>query len=179
MSRWLTARVLNATAALLAALALLLAVWPARGDVPAAALKLPAVTTSAPPASLPAAERESMAAQIVATNLFSPTRRAPRSRFVPPGQEIMADAPPVGVSDVASTPLQLLAIMSVDGVTRALVQPDDADSTPRLVGVGERVGRYRLLRIGADRIELTSSSGTRIVRLSRKTPADSSETPAP
>jgi hypothetical protein len=117
---------------------------------------------------------------LVATNLFSGSRRAPRERFRVPG--LAADDVPTtamldstSTSSVATGP-QLYGIVSLDGQTRALVQIA-SDSTPRLVAEGARLGSWRVGRIGADRIELLSSSGTRIVRLSRRSTPDSAEPP--
>jgi hypothetical protein len=65
-------------------------------------------------------------------------------------------------------------VLEVDGSRRALLQVDSADSVPRVVGLGDRLGGYRVRRILADRVELSSASGTRIVRLQRRPESDSS-----
>jgi hypothetical protein len=69
----------------------------------------------------------------------------------------------------------LQGVMTLDGVARALMRFPGADSVPKLVQVGDRVSGYRVRRIGADRVELSSSAGTRTVRLLRRVPSDSGE----
>lgn len=164
-------------ALLLALAAAIVLVWPA-------AVTIPAVERSAPtppvrPAVAPPSD--SLRDAIVATNLFSGSRRAPRERFRLPGTEPLAPLPtePLPLPPGASEPMvgpQLFGIVQVDGTARALLQVQ-SDLPPRLVAVGDRVGGWRVQRIAADRIELQSSSGTRTVRLSRRSPSDSSGSP--
>lgn len=162
------------TVALAAAVAL---VWPARVSLPTATRPIP--TPPARPTGLAAGD--SLREVIVATNLFSGSRRAPRERFRLPGTEPIVEMPAVpaapgaGEADADVGP-QLFGIVQVDGSPRALLQIR-SEAPPRLLGVGDRVGGWRVQRIVADRVELQSSSGTRIVRLSRRSPSDSSGFP--
>lgn len=126
---------------------------------------------------------DSLAVRLVETNLFSATRSTPRERFVAPGQSPV-DA--VGSSDPYLTPpaidtdseLRVVGIVSVNGQRRALVDAGAADSTTRLMDVGDRIAGYRVRRIGADLVEFISPSGARTVRLSRTQSPDSSESPS-
>jgi hypothetical protein len=113
-----------------------------------------------------------LAERVTQANVFSASRRAPRERFVLPGQESMAVA--ASLYDTGDSGPQLYGIVMVDGARRALLQVGDADSVPRLVGAGDRLQGYRVRTIDADRVELTSAAGSRIVRLSRRAPSDSS-----
>lgn len=120
-----------------------------------------------------AAQADRHAATIVRTNLFSASRRAPRVRFTLPGQETTSEplaAPPVPAD--ADGP-ELQGVLTVNGMRLALLRVPGVDSVPRVVRVGDRVGGYRVRAIGADRVELSAVSGTRIVRLRRKFPSDS------
>jgi hypothetical protein len=110
---------------------------------------------------------------IVRTNLFSATRRAPRVRFVLPGQEpAMATPMETPVTSASDAPA-LLGVLTVNGIRSALLSVPGSDSIPRVVRTGERIGGYRVRVIGADRVELSSVSGTRTVRLRRSFPSDS------
>lgn len=174
-ARWPRALVTPAgvelVAALLALGAAAVLVWPVSVAVPAASRAMPR-----PPARPPAIVAvDSTTGAIVATNLFSGSRRAPRERFRLPGTEPVAEVPgaslTAGAPDTDAGP-QLVGVVLGPGVSRALVQLA-SDSTPRLLVVGDRIGRWQLRRIGSDRVELSSASGTRTVRLSRRSPSDS------
>jgi hypothetical protein len=69
---------------------------------------------------------------------------------------------------------QLFGIVSVGGTPRALLQLRSPAEPPRLLGVGDAFGGVRVVRIAGDRVVISSSSGTRTLRLSRVVP-DSSE----
>lgn len=134
--------------------------------------------TVLPPDSTPfTANRraDSNAVRMVRANLFSATRQAPRSRFVLPGQELPPDLAVVPTAPIVGDDVVLQGVMTLDGVARALLRFPGADSVPKLVQVGDRVSGYRVRRIGADRVELSSSAGTRTVRLLRRVPSDSGE----
>lgn len=171
-------RVLETTAALLSVLGVALLVWPV-GRVSPSAAAANSATVSAPNAtSRSSAEGDALAEQIVNTNLFSATRRAPRERFVLPGTTTMPDPstyllPPGTVMDAGPV---LYGIVTVDGTRRALLQLHP-DSAPRVAAVGQRLAGYRVRAIGADRVELSSSSGSRVVRLSRAVPDSSGTLP--
>lgn len=119
------------------------------------------------------ARGDSLATRIVNSNLFSASRRAPRDRFVLPGQEPVPSSIPSPMVDVPYDAPVLQGVMVVDGVRRALLRFPGTDSVPRIVVVGERVAGYRVRSLGSDRVELSSSGGTRTVRLVRRSSADS------
>lgn len=172
-------RVIDAAAVLCIAATLVLLLWPVRPQPRELALALP---TAAPiPAAIAA---DSSAERIVATNIFSSSRRAPRTRFVPPGTEQanMSEMMPVGDSDAASgtgsesfSAPRLFGIIVQDGVRRALLQLPGSDSVPRLLAVGERQSGYRVVSIAADRVVLASASGSRTVRMVSRSSSDSLE----
>lgn len=169
--RALTPTALEMGAILIAVVGVALLVWPARATVPPYNRSIPSAPTLAvtTPAEFPARD------SIVTANLFSGSRRAPRERFRLPGTEVYVDPIPVTPAVGADAPdvgPELFGIVTTDGTPRALVQIA-RDSTPRLVAVGEVIGRWRVQQIGADRAVLSSSVGTRIVRLSRRAPSDS------
>lgn len=175
--RW-TPRLLDGVSAMLAVAALVALLWPGAPTATPRTVHMPPVAPD--DAALPA-DADSLAVRLVATNPFSTTRRTPRERFVAPGQTA-ADVPaipdpyaPPGSRTAGDDGPRVVGIVRVDGVRRALIDAGTADSTPRLLQVGDRLAGYRVRRIGADAVELSSSSGTRTVRLSRRPPSDSSE----
>jgi len=133
------------------------------------------VVVSPSPQGRPATDTraDSVAGIIVRTNLFSASRHTPRVRFVLPGQEPTATAPVMDPMTPPSSAPELQGVLMVNGIWRALLLLPGADSVPRVVQTGDRVGGYRVRAVGADRVELSSGSGTRIVRLRRKLPSDS------
>ena len=132
-------------------------------------------------ATAEAGQVEALRRAMVQTNLFSASRREPTARFVAPGAEptpsmpLAVDAGPAGLEPpTPDTELQLFGIVSGDGGAKALIQLPVAGAPPRLLGVGESMGGVRVLRIAGDRVVISTSSGTRTLRLSRVVP-DSSE----
>ena len=188
-----SARVLDVFAAVCVIVAVLLFVWPTpSGSVPAAAAREPARSpaspalppiTAEPAALLPDAgnESDSLIAVIVNGNVFSATRRAPRTRFLPPNEQAMvAESPPAyGASTIADPSRDSLpalsGIVAVDGERRALLQMVASDEAPRLYRVNETHAGYRVVQIGPDMVVLASRAGTRTLRLSRSAPPDSLE----
>lgn len=180
-SRQAVPRLLEWGAAALALIGAALLLLPV---TPSTAVRAPAVP-SGPAPEVARMARDSSASVIVQTNLFSGSRRAPRERFRAPGTVPETDpllAPALSgtlAADSLSVPTspsgpQLFGIVVVDGQPRALVQIA-ADSVPRLVERGARIGAWRVGRIFADRVELQSSAGVRIVRLARRSSPDSVE----
>lgn len=166
-----TPRVLYVLAAVLVVSGAVLLLLPVGETAPSSLTVLPADGTP-----FPANRRaDSNAVRMVRANLFSATRQAPRSRFVLPGQELTPDLTAVPTAPVVSDDVALQGVVTLDGVARALIRFPGADSVPKLVQVGDRVSGYRVRRIGADRVELSSSAGTRTVRLLRRVPSDSGE----
>jgi hypothetical protein len=186
MTRPATVPLLHALAAMLIAGAVLLALLPAPSHVPPTPPRLP-VSSDATGSStaMQATSADDRAEQIVNTNLFSASRRAPRVAFVAPGLfDSNASVPgDGGVADAtaampASPELVLEGIVVRDGEPRALLRVAVGDpetpATPRLVAPGDRVGAYRVRSIGHDHVVLASASGVRTLRLQRQLPSDSS-----
>lgn len=170
-AQWFTPRALERVAAVCVIGAAALLVWPARVTITPASRPAPTLLTSAASAAAPDLSA------LAANNPFSPTRRTPAQRFVAPGAEPAPDAAMTTAPEASSPPVsdapQLLGVLRVDGAARALVQIA-ADSTPRLVGIGARIGRWRVDAIDRTHITLVSAAGSRIVRLARPTLPDSS-----
>lgn len=151
---------------------------------------------------LGAAADDSTEAGIIGGNLFSSSRRAPTTRFVPPGSETALGMGPVPASMMGSNGMgssdassgsgggtaadsssggaqdntdavpALYGIVSIDGARRALLALR-AGEAPRLLTAGESHAGYRVLAIETDRVTLQSTRGTRTVRLASP-PHDSS-----
>ena len=188
---WRGYRVLDALAVVGGLLTVLLLVLPASVTDAPDRPRLPAVPNAASGegreeimrqrATAEAGQVEALRRAMVQTNLFSASRREPTARFVAPGAEptpampLAVDAGPAGLEPpTPDTELQLFGIVSGDGGAKALIQLPVAGAPPRLLGVGESMGGVRVLRIAGDRVVISTSSGTRTLRLSRVVP-DSSE----
>jgi len=181
MSGWRGYRVLDVMSAACGVIATVLLVWPASTAVtPETVHVTTPVGAQSGPSERAAATIDSLARVIVRTNTFSASRREPTARFVAPGSESAQMVPvPVPGGDVpepgdGEAGPQLFGIVSVGGTPRALLQARSASEPPRLLGVGESFGGVRIVRIAGDRVVISSSSGTRTLRLSRVVP-DSSE----
>lgn len=184
-------RLLDIFAAVCATVAVLLLVWPTpSGEVATASAREPSARGSAPalptePAALVAEparpEGDSLIAVIVNGNVFSPTRTAPRTRFVPPTERAMVVESPSGYGASAPAPASgdslpmLSGIVSINGERQALLQMTAADEAPKLYRVGESHAGYRVVRISSDLVLLASRAGTRTLRLSHRAPPDSLE----
>ena len=187
-------RVLDVFAAVCATVAVLLLVWPTpTGVVATAAAREPVrspKSASVPPAAAAppvlaeeAASRESdsLIAVIVNGNVFSATRKAPRARFLPPGERpAVAETPagygalPPAVASNDSLPM-LSGIVAINGERQALLQMTAADEAPKLYRINESHAGYRVVQIGPDLVVLASRAGTRTLRLSHLAPPDSLE----
>lgn len=176
--------------------ALLLVVLPLSTSVPTAPPQLPSESaTVAAAKSISPNSVDDQSTRIVAANLFSASRRAPRTPFVPPGQDDGALAS--FVSNVDATTESTVApdvvlegIVTHEGRALALIRitssstsvsaageeqaAESSASSPRLLGVGERIGNFRVRTIGSDHVVLTSGSGVRTLRLHRPPSSDSS-----
>jgi hypothetical protein len=176
---------LDAFAVVCGVIAVVLLVLPASTAVAPDALRIaPPSEAVARASSSTAATTDSLARAIVRTNAFSASRKEPLARFVAPGSEpaptvsptVSAFEPSGSVfapSEVETGP-QLFGIVSIGGTPRALLQLRASTEPPRLLRVGESFGGVRVVRIAGDRVVISSSSGTRTLRLSRVVP-DSSE----
>lgn len=114
------------------------------------------------------ADADSLAEDIILFNLFSPSRTAPSRRYAGPGTTGGdmggTDSPPM--SQPAFSPALLgTAVSETPGATRALLQLDPADLTPRLYGVGEGAGGYRVVSIEARSVQLAGPRGRVVLRL--------------
>jgi hypothetical protein len=181
-------------------LAAVLWLWPASSDVRAEpananananastiANAMPVAMAVAPPLRAPGlmSAADSLVAAVVAGNVFSASRRAPTTRFMPPGS-ITSDAPtsnaallaptPTGVADADALP-RLTGIITLNGERQALVQLTAGDGVPRLYRAGDSHAGYRIERIGADFVVLTLRTGTRTLRLNARALPDSLEVP--
>jgi len=186
-------RVLDIFAAVCATVAVLLLVWPTpSGVVATAAAREPVRSTtsaSVPPAVAPPAlaeeaasrQSDSLIAVIVNANVFSATRKAPRVRFLPPGERAaIAEMPsgyavlPPAVASTDSLPMRS-GIVAINGERQALLQMTAADEAPKLYRINESHAGYRVVQIGPDLVVLASRAGTRTLRLSHRAPPDSLE----
>ena len=119
---------------------------------------------------------------IVSGNIFSPTRRAPVSRFVAPGLSTSESTPayvspmaPMVMPDSAGERLpRLSAIVAMNGERQALLQLV-ADGAPRLYRMNDVHAGYRIVRIDSNLVVLTSRAGTRTLRLSPRAAPDTLE----
>lgn len=186
MNGWRGYRALDALAAVCGVLAVVTLVLPASTTVAPAELRVSSARGASSQASSSAgAAVDSVRHEIVRTNAFSASRKEPTARFVAPGSEPTPPMPSAfdagadagagafAAADVDAGP-RLFGIVSVDGSLRALLQVRSASEPPRLLGVGETSGGVRVVRIAGDRVVISTSSGTRTLRLSRAVP-DSSE----
>jgi hypothetical protein len=184
-SGWRGYRALDVLATVCGVIAVVILALPASTSVAPDTLRITspdseAARASSNTAAATSAVTDSLARAIVRTNAFSASRKEPTVRFVAPGSEPAPTASvfePTGdapaASDVDAGP-QLFGIVSVGGTPRALLQLRSSAEPPRLLGVGESFGGVRVVRIAGDRVVISSSSGTRTLRLSRVVP-DSSE----
>ena len=174
---WNSTRLLDAVSGMLALLALVFLLLPARASV--AVANSTSVVAIAAPAMLSVDVSNAVTERIVAGNVFSASRRAPSQRFAPPGTETAVaptnDASLTAVGGNDGDVARLYGIVVQDGQMRALLQLPGADSSTKLMSVGDVRAGVRLLRITADRVVLATPSGLLTVRLIPRTPSDSTE----
>ncbi len=185
-------RVLDALSVVAVVGAAVLLVWPGRTTVtpiPISAVPVARAAERGTNASSSGRAIDSTGTQIVAGNLFSASRRAPATAFVPPGMDgstvsvgMDNDASVDGGADAAtatdvdeSSRPQLFGIVTQDGQRRALLQLPGADAIPRLMAVGERRAGYRVVSIADHGVVVASSTGSRTLRLAPRTSPDSLE----
>jgi hypothetical protein len=106
---------------------------------------------------------------VIAQNVFSATRSAPRVRWSPPGLEAPSMEPtPLDTlapmlpadSGAAADPVPTLYGTVVGGApARALLRLSTADAVPRLVAEGESHAGWRVLRVEATRVVLRPPGG--------------------
>lgn len=138
---------------------------------------------------------DSTEAGIIDGNVFSSSRRAPATRFVPPGSETalgenVSDAGPMmtpGTTSPAGTSATGAAASVADGASGDMTSDNDAvpalygivsvdgvrhallalrsGEPPRLLAAGETHAGYRVVAIQTDRVTLQSTRGTRTLRM--------------
>ncbi len=158
---------------------------PGGGERAAPAPVPDAIAPDTPESVLRIASADSLVAAVVDGNVFSATRRAPRSRFVVPGREPVGNSPvmlgtmePAAGDSAAAEPDEyprLSGIVGASGERRALLQLRAADGAPRLYRVGEVHAGYRVVRIDTTLVVLSSRTGMRTVRLLPRVMPDSLE----
>ena len=199
MSRRLQ-RVMDGASVLFGVAALALLVWPARETAdaitPPASLSLGSSATDGRAGN--SLVVDSTVAGIVRGNVFSASRRAPATRFMPPsGDPSMAAvaettgaetgaggypspasvAPSVsgdGAAGTGDAVPALYGIVAIEGVRHALLALR-GDEPPRLFAVGDRHAGYRVSAIESDRVVLATSRGSRTLRLAPPASRDTSE----
>jgi hypothetical protein len=128
-------------------------------------LESPGVQASVPGAR---AHADSLAEDIILSNLFASSRTAPSRRYAGPGTNANYQAGTESAEPASAgfAPALLgTAVSETPGATRALLQLDPADLTPRLYAVGEGAGGYRVVSIEARSVQLTGPRGRVVLRL--------------
>jgi hypothetical protein len=87
----------------------------------------------------------------------------------------LSEPGPVPADSTEQTMPHLSGIVAEQGERRALLQLVAADGGPRLYREGDVHAGFRILRIGADHVVLSSRTGSRTVRLSPRVTPDSLE----
>ena len=124
---------------------------------------LPSALTrpTAQAASTPSSDSVSIST-IIASNIFSPSRAAPRSRYSP---ATGTEPSPAGVEQVPSAslvsppPLHVFGTMMGPGGATALMVTDSAGASGRLYREGDKIGGYRIVRITGSSVIVTGPSG--------------------
>jgi hypothetical protein len=139
----------------------LVPVWPA-GAAESAPLPVPAAAAAVPRRVAPDTARD---AAIVASNPFSPDRKAPARRFVPEG--LRRDTVPVARERKAprETPPRLFGITRGPGGAVALIDGDPAVPGAEVYEVGDPVRDGRVTAIGDSTVTLSRPSGPLVLRL--------------
>lgn len=176
-----------------AAIAVVLLVLPSVGSLvavqpdmsrPAGTMPATPATSAVPVISITPSPGDSLVALVVNGNVFSATRRAPRVRFVVPGQSTGDYSPMSGVAIPDSAMMggpavdalpRLTAIVAMNGERRALLQLTASDGAPRLYRINDVHAGYRIVRIESDHVVLASRAGTRTLRLAQRATPDTLE----
>ncbi|HEX2723634.1 MAG TPA: hypothetical protein VHM24_12025 [Gemmatimonadaceae bacterium] len=98
---------------------------------------------------------------IIAANIFSPTRAAPAARYTPNAEGSAAAAEPAADAPMAppAVPPRVFGTMTGPAGSMALIQPDSAGATGRLYREGERVGPFRIEKILKASVVMRGPSG--------------------
>lgn len=129
------------------------------------------------------------AAEIVAANIMSASRRAPASRYVSPERgdvtdytlpaafQPAADTSSSKLSEDADAVPALYGIVNIDGTSRALLRLRESDVSPALMREGDARGSYRVVSIRTNAVIVAGPSGQRTLRMSKAARNDSTGKP--
>lgn len=186
-------RVLQALAAALVVVTLALLAWPPSvpplPPVPPASIEAASPPAAAPALSDPALSDPALSDSIVLHDIFSRTRRPPRTRYAPAAGGVAGDAPtswapqppadttgaPAGSSGAAGdepsaqAPRLYGVVAGALGAT-ALIDLDPTVPGAELYRAGDTRGGWRVVAIAGDSVVLTGPRGRRVLHLKEKTP---------
>jgi hypothetical protein len=168
---------LNVAAAALGIAGAVLLVAPAASNVASEPLTfVPSGDRSVRPLD---AKADSLTEEIVLANIFSPSRTAPLKRVMPP--ELTGDSANGMIPDTAAVSSGDTPPAATDGGipalygtivgpagTQALLQLDAASPGPRLYGVGDKAGGYRIVAIAPREVTLAGPKGRVVLRMKQQ-----------
>lgn len=142
-------------------------VAPARAGIAGAAVAAADTVRQAPTPS--GVNADSLAEDVILFNLFTPSRSAPPGRT----NTTASPASPAGeepaVAESGFRPALIgTAVSDRPGETRALLQLDPADPSPRLYGIGDQAGGYRVVSITAREVVVSGPRGRIVLRLPQR-----------
>lgn len=153
-------RAFYALGAVLLLLGLALRIVPAPAEALASAAK-PAAPRSTPRGTT---RPSSGAPGIVEGNIFSPSRSAPRVRYIPPDL-----IPPAGRKSVKATPtptrLRLFGTVVGPSGTAALIDANPAIQGAEIYQVGDTVDGRRIVAVSESTVVLEGAAGRLVLRL--------------
>lgn len=155
------------TRALYTVFAVLLLVGLALRIVPAPAEALTPAARSAPPGATPqgtAGQRPGEESAIVKGNVFSPSRSAPRVRYIPPDLVPRAEVRP-GKAGPAPTRLRLFGTVVGPSGTAALIDADPAVRGAEIYQVGDTVDGRHIVAVSESTVVLEGAAGRLVLRL--------------
>ena len=136
--------------------------WLLPSRVPAAsALPLAVTQPTTPSVSTPSSDSASVSA-VIASNIFSPSRVPPRSRYSPAtgsGEEPAGAGGVPSASLLTPPPLRVFGTMTGPGGATALMVTDSAGASGRLYREGDRIGGYRVVRITGSSVVVSGPAG--------------------
>lgn len=144
------------------------------------ASKPPAADEGAPgalprPAASPATQ--SLADEVVATNLFSPRRNTPLARY---GSDTVTAAPPSPPPKPAPPAIRLFGIGTTGEGATALLDADPRVPGAEIYHAGDPIpGGGRVESIAADHVVIVTREGRHRIRLQQDTPRQESPVPPP
>lgn len=100
---------------------------------------------------------------IVAANIFSPKRAAPSRRYDPAnpdGPDVSMGAPDMAMESPPQVALpQLFGTVLGPAGAMALMQGDSSDGPGRLFREGDRIGRFRIVKVKTNSVIVSGPSG--------------------